>query len=53
VTNGEFLLDLAERIRMTSEKQGTPRFTSTDHADRLQKIAEQMIKDEKYPAVRP
>jgi hypothetical protein len=58
VTNGEFLLSLVEKLMSNidwSNDQGRRKSAEQDHADamRLEQIAEQMLKDEKYPAVRP
>jgi hypothetical protein len=58
VTNGEFLLSLVEKLMSNvdwANDQGRRKSAEQDHADvmRLEQIAEQMLKDEKYPAVRP
>lgn len=58
MTNGEFLLDLAERRESEAcdaysdgrEKASQQMLVD---AERLREIGEQMVKDEKYPAVRP
>jgi hypothetical protein len=58
MTNGEFLLDLADKLLARvdwANDEGRRGSVEQDHADatRLKQIAEQMLKDEKYPAVRP
>lgn len=58
MTNGEFLLSLVEKLMSNvdwANDQGRRKSAEQDHADamRLEQIAEQMLKDEKYPAVRP
>jgi len=54
VTNGEFLLDLAARLALA--KLLPHRYVEImkpNDAERLRDMGEQMLKDEKYPAVRP
>lgn len=58
MTNGEFLADLADELLASvdwANDVGRASSAENDHARalRLREIAEQMIKDEKYPAVRP
>jgi hypothetical protein len=58
MTNGEFLLSLVEKLMSNvdwANDQGRRKSAEQDHADamRLEQIAEQMLKDEKYPKVRP
>ena len=54
MTNGEFLLRVTEWVEEQSEDFTGARAAQMEvWVDRLKQIAEQMLKDEKYPAVRP